>query len=1154
MHNSHDSFSNESPDLPSAESSLSRALISGVPIVAILGQSSGWSAEQPDPVLEMALKRAGREAAFWKGLLSREQLPTAFYEWLAERFSRRAPSDESLAIADTPVSAIFTSSIDPGVINLFTTNGREPEPVLTGDSAPRVVRSKRRPPVFYLFGRAGGGSPDFQPPQTLQSLAQRRLRHAAAMLRAVNEAATAVGLIVINGYRPEDDWLRAEDLLAVLGTSAKGSVLWCGPEPELIDDDRETYLGLLADGVVLRDSRSFGQLMASLRAEGVEGTSPHWDDPEIVSLSGGQKLVTSARLRLATQASATIIDDSLSGFLPPLSPVMEQSAFRSFHAVPSGVRMRIEGIRRGFAIVRQFEAELTERVSRALAQHHLEPGAVILHGQSGVGKSVALARLASVVKGQGAAAVLFASERMVLPIDVSDFLSEIDRLGAVTLLIVDVTLAPGRFDDLLNSLRSRGHRVVVVGSSYRMEEGAATGGRGHMVLAPAELLPNEQKSLSMLTTRFYPGTSISAAHPYALARFYWDLPGSREHLAHGLSSEARATEVALRARGRSRKPIREIGQIGQALVSAGYVTPTVTLFDDSDGDRGGAEDGAAARVIDYVMAASRLYRAVPVNLILRTVMDKALSSAEGVGVDVDVIRELFQNQDLFRWHFGDEEGEELLVKARLQLEAELICDRRMGGAQGETQRLLELIRCSYRAGPEGHEETKFILDVVYAMGPDGPFSERYKDSYADIARALSALRERHGVLNARLMLQEATLRRSYVRTHEVRSEEKAILLDEASRAVEEALQAIHRSAGRRLYAAQRTRDNLWVERAATYGFLATDSAQRGDTAEEIWTSYRVARDAVRIASLRVDTYFPLDIALWLPLQILRDARDLRAVDRAELEADVRSSLDAVEPTALPPDQFARFQRQRLGLGEVLGDTPLSDAAFAQLEIIGSSAGYYLRARSLAPSRPDHGERANGEQQNAAAATRDYLWKHFDRISGDARCLILLLGCEWVAATGRWLFRGTTQPLPTINEVRTRCRSILLDLFAATPGKAQPKYRYLENVLNWLTNDEMGAVAGWRELAKDTEYVEQGRVLNRHTIADQAGKAVLFSGVVERQIGADRWSVFVAELGRHVDLVEGSRTRADIACGQSIRDFAISFNYIGPIVDFRTARA
>ena len=234
---------------------LDRAFRAGTPVVAFLGQLAGWSGGHHDPVLSMALKKLSRTGDDWKALLSREALPQGFFEWLAERFINRAPPQELLAIGDGALSAIYTSSIDPGLANLFTTEGRQPELILIGDPPPPVSRSRRRPPIYYLFGRAGGGISDFIPPSTSQAFSQRRLRHASAMLKTINEAATPLGLIVVDGYDPAQDWLRSEDLLAVLGSAPEGGVLWCGNEPDLADDDRETYTALVDQGVIVRDQR-----------------------------------------------------------------------------------------------------------------------------------------------------------------------------------------------------------------------------------------------------------------------------------------------------------------------------------------------------------------------------------------------------------------------------------------------------------------------------------------------------------------------------------------------------------------------------------------------------------------------------------------------------------------------------------------------------------------------------------------------------------------------------------------------------------------------------------------------------------------------------------------------------------------------------------
>ena len=105
-------------------------LLAKAPIVGVFGQRAGWSSSASDPVLSLALKKAGKQGSGWPDLLSREPLAGAFYEWLGERFARRVPSNALTSIAEAPLSAVFTSSIDPGLANMFAGEGREPELVL----------------------------------------------------------------------------------------------------------------------------------------------------------------------------------------------------------------------------------------------------------------------------------------------------------------------------------------------------------------------------------------------------------------------------------------------------------------------------------------------------------------------------------------------------------------------------------------------------------------------------------------------------------------------------------------------------------------------------------------------------------------------------------------------------------------------------------------------------------------------------------------------------------------------------------------------------------------------------------------------------------------------------------------------------------------
>jgi len=1124
---------------------LREAIRNQTPLVALLGQKAGWG-QVDDPVLAQAFKHTNRSGTTWRDLLNREATPEHFYEWLAGRFERRIPPAALEVIASAPFSAIFTSSIDPGIANLFATGGREPDPILLGTPQPRVIRSFRRPPVYYLFGRAGSTMAETLPPTTVQSLTQRRIRHATSMLQNLDETATPLGLILVEGYQPKYDWLRAEELLAVLSSAPKGGVIWFGESPEFLNEDDEiSYQGLIEAGIIIPESRSLAEMLVGEQALIQEHDVGGWGDPELITLSNGATLVIPARLRLVTQASASIIDDSWTSFIQPLSDDEQRIKFLSFHGSFGGIASLVDGVRRGFAINRDFEKQFHDRVERALLQHHNEGGAIILHGQSGVGKSIALARLSVKARNDGVA-VLFAQGRLPQPGDISDFLQAIDQLNGLTLIIADSTVAARRYDDLLRALRSAGHRVVVVGSSYRIDKDDQVD-RGRFIEAPAVLSPGEKGQLNDLLKTYSSNASNISLHAStadnALARFYRLLPESRERISLGLGREMGVAEQTLRTRGQKRAPLKAMGTMAEALIEAGFPIPTPSLLPH---DEDGAKDAAAALIIDYVMAASRLFKSIPIGLLLRAVASE--HGAEIGSIDTDLILDLFRSEDIFRWKYDDEEGMELLIGARLQIEAEIVCNRRLGGASAEARALIKLIRSAFRAGPEDSEETRFVADIVHALGPDGPAGDRYRDQYADIGRALTELRTKTAVMNGRLMLQESALRRAHVRMHSsLLPDEKAALLVEAVEVVDGALAAVE-DGNQQIFASRRTREHLLVERAATYGFLATDAAHQNRSADEIWSSYKAAREATRLATGRVDSYHPLDIALWTPARILREASQLQSNRQLELQADIWATLDMIDPSALDPTEYENFQRQRMSVAEALGDPQISDEAFEELERVGSTVGFFIRAKMIAPPRNLDQKIVPKSDIDRAAAAAAYLRENYSKILSDPRCLQLMISLEWLIATRRWLFTGARQPIPANVVDRTRIRTFLQDLTLAQSDLLHPRYRYLEAVVTWLDVSEDNAIRIWRELDRDTKFVEAGRVVARHVLTDDNGQPRTFDGLVERRIGPDRWSIYVEQLSRHVDLVANSFKDQDLALGRMVRNFAISFNYRGPLAD------
>ena len=152
------------------------------------------------------------------------------------------------------------------------------------------------------------------------------------------------------------------------------------------------------------------------------------------------------------------------------------------------------------------------------------------------------------------------------------------------------------------------------------------------------------------------------------------------------------------------------------------------------------------------------------------------------GLDQDQILCLFADLDLFRWQ-EDEEGSDFLIAPRIQLEAELVCRRRLTLDQ-EIERLLDLIGC-VRSAVDQRVERSFLLDLLFRIDRNGPRKEAYSSGYLRFADALKELRERNRISDPDLVLRECVFRRRAVlqtqndREADGTGDEGLAILDEA---------------------------------------------------------------------------------------------------------------------------------------------------------------------------------------------------------------------------------------------------------------------------------------------------------------------------------------------------------------------------------------
>ena len=1144
---------------------LTRALQNKQPLVLVAGQSFDSA---NDAILDSLLARVGctdRDSG-WLAALNQE-LSASDMAWISERFERCVPSDAAAAIFDVSWSAVFTSSIDPRFARRFETRGRQPETVIAKDTYAKVPRSRSRPPIHYLFGKSDETVAYARAPGNQSDLARRLSLHATELLNRIAETATVHGLVVIAGYRPSADWMPLDSLLAPLSGPIGPKVLWFG-RPEKLDS-------IFADEMIKRGSliateTSLASAISQLEIRGVldiaGSVAP--DDPGMVSLSKGAVLDITPALRLRVEASAAIVDDGWTEELEPLGDSERYDAFRRFHSTLGNFRLLVEGVSRGFAVEREFEQTLWQTVNDELKKFGQADSddVIILHGQSGTGKSIALARLTRKIRRELGLPVVVATNRIPNPADIEAFCLETELLGAnATVLICDASQPPQRYEDLASALRSRGRWLLIVGTCYRMK--AQSGGESNrLVEAPADVSQGELSAFKKLLNTFdYPATDYYERKTDSIFdMLYRRLPASRERLAAGVSTEARATEGVVRERAKYLpRPSTGLSPLAEQLIELGLADSTLSLFEENEKLAALGSD-EAGRLVDYVMVAGRLDCAVPVNVIFRL-----LGQADGL--HLDQITYLLTDLDLFRWK-EDEEGTDFLISPRIQLEAELLCRRRLTPEQ-EIDRLLDLIG-SVRFGLDQRAERSFLLNLLFMIDRNGPRKEAYCSGYLRFADALKKLREQNRISDPDLVLRECVFRRREVFQSQHRSdagrtaEERLTILDNARDTIEKTLRQIDDG---KISVSRKTKQSLITERSAIYGYLAIERTQYSG-GEDFWSDYLAARTASEKAIGLGRNAYPIDIALWMAGKVLELKRDrLSDAQRAEVLADLHATIDVADEVfrvqgkkdGIPNDfqeyadpdegggtseQKTRYLERRSRVADIMGDAKLSDETLIELESVAPAAATFLMAKRWTEPVDMSEPPFDDKTRKIATRTADYISNRVKKgIVLDDRCQRLLLRLRWAQATGERLMFNQRGRTPVDKDLIFELRKIVSVLNEQAGADARNRERFLEAVLCWLLKDTNAAIEIWRSLSRDTDYEDRARVGRWLVETAENGSPRQFRGRVEAR-RENNWQVRVEGIERPISLLAYDFPNDDLAPGRELREFGIAFNYIGPIAD------
>ena len=1112
------------------------------PAVLFLGQDYLRSDTGTDPLLLEVESRFGGSPTTpsYNQLLESTAIQSgdAALDWMSERCRRLSPPEWLQSIAAFPWSSVFSSAIDPIWLPTFRNGWRDVASIYDDEYFPRDPRNRRVLHCTFLFGSLNQTEPKLRAPLS-QFEFFRRKQIAGNLVQRLPDTMTPLGVLAVEGYKGENDWFSLPDLYAVLQAIGPGQVHLFSVDDELAGHPvvqeliRTGKLVTHPERLAWALDRGVGQGFVQL-----EAISEWAENARRITLRH-RSIAVPRELWNRISNSATLMDNHILAPQPPISSDALYWEFRRF-LFECGSRPMWSGFDRGLAFHREFETSLHDKVIKQLDREASSDQPIIVHGQTGTGKTIALGNLAYTVAKSGLYPVVFIERRIQRPIDsdIDECCRWLEDNGAdATLIIWDGMVQQNDYHELQGYLASRGRKAVVVGSSYKLRNPD-----DNLVEVPDQLSSNEAKQFTGFLEGL--GISLSVHHreelekrdPSYLVALYRHLAPARQQITTGVVQELEQLENDLVAAANNpRFGDISLTSLGAAFLSAGLIDQSrleelIQLPDTP------ISPANVVELVDIVTVPGQFGINIPIELLART-WGKA---------DYSDLAQTLRSFDLI--HAYEDSAGRIVVGPRHPLEARLIVHARLGSVQQEVaiaSRILKAIRPS-AWGTEESDEIDFVIELLRAIGPNGNEQLKFAPFLRELAEAISEARESRNIRSPRLMLQEANFLREWVTNMSrqgSRPEEASTVLGKAQQILQEALEMLEGNPRQ-----WRLRTFVATELASTFGTATIDSISTRATNDHVRRSFQQVLEAVHVArSMDFSTYSPIDVLVWSTTALAQPGI-VDETTRTEAIVDVLDALETVDPDLLDIRNREQFYRRRMEVGGLLGDQELSESAFQSLGALGSAAGFYIRAREIAGPPPDL-QNGYGANVSSCRAAWDYLENNRGKIAHDPRCLNLLFNYWWLTKTGQRLFDDERVALP-FQEAEWTYALQLSEELRSLGSHRDLALSFLEAIALFHLNNVSKALQLFREVEGESYKVPGRRRILRSFLASEAGgNPRVFHGNAQRvSSGGSRAQVFVEELRQSITLLPVDFGRPDIRQGDSLGEFHIAFNFIGPVAD------
>ncbi len=1059
--------------------------------------------------------------------------------WMQERCNRLSPPSGLKTISKYAWNGIYTSAIDSIWQNEFRLEWRSLQPIFEEKFFSSSPRNRLKLNCTYLFGNVGQSEKNKRPPLDEIEFIERD-QVAISLVRRLPEIITPFGVLIIEGYSGDRDWFALKNLVPIINKLNSNKTHIFSATDELKKNPLISKL-IERGKVVLHEENlasflSKGEQLGYIKLERNRPIDENLDHR--IQIRDKVQYVPTEIWNQVSE-SATILDDTI--LIKPTASSGERRYydFRTF-LLESSTRPIWSGYERHFNFERDFEKALYKKVSSKLKSNELQQEAIVLHGQTGSGKTVALGALAYKIKAEKTHPVLFIGRNAQPPqeSDLDMFCKWAENNDASPVLIIwDGMLTIEYYYSLLRKLVSRGRKVVLVGSSYRINEKGME--NKNLIEAPIKLNGNEASKFKTFIESFdivigkEIKTAIETHGDTFLVALYRLLPATREHIRSGVQKETKIAEKMIKDLFQKKEVVNKT-PFGDALLKAGLIDSDFLLSSENK-EIDGEKLDPIEELIALMIVPGRFGLFIPIELLVRSWGKTGYIKFSEVLEKIDIV------------NVDEDNVGNIRIGPRHPLEAQLLVQSRLGTAKTEIifiKQIISEIKDNYDSQGYKNIELQFAIELLKKIGPNSSESSRFSEYYKEIANTLGMLREERNIQNPRIMLQEATFLREYVidqsRKENIPNDALEIL-SKAEAVLDSALSILGDNVHNNFM-----KGVILVELASIVGVRIKHLLNVGqlDSEEALKLSKKAQSNITKARKFNPDNYHPIDVQAWITLILLK-SDILNQHGQAELQADILFSFETAGTEDFDPEQQIYFNKRKLEIGDYLKIDNLSDEAFTTLEKKGSYAGYYLIAYNKIKDVNNKGVLTESEILKCKIAV-DYLVQHYSKISNDTKCLYLLLSTWWKIKTGKSMFYGEKQTVPFSEKDWKYCLELIQKIIGIGDLSTKPSLIYLKGLANFHLRSINEALSVFRDLEGTTYQLGKRRIIKSYLASNSNGTPTKYHGIVYSVSDDGRnGRIYIEEIRKDVFFVPRDFNRPNIEKGEAL-DFYLAFNFIGPI--------